>query len=1420
MKAKLRLWLMAYVQLVAAVFVGTAIECTMPRAVRAESSSSATRTATRPTSKPDLFDVLAENESRAVAEVPAIAPNTDDIQSASPDDESAKASVTAEAAPEPSNTAPERVPDLFDLLAEQEARQTRSSEANADRAGSNTAPQTESETTSADSKVAPPAVTDDRTAPSTADTVAADAIAPANAAPPPQAAPAEAADSESVPSSTSQVAPSTTDIKTLSPTAPNEVRILSPQEDASLERPAASIVLQFAVGAQVELRVNDELVDINLIGRTETDSSTDIVLQTWYGVSFQPGFNTLSAQATVNGEAGPEVTRTIKVAGGAESIHVETLEARIPADGRTTATVSGELRDANNLRSRVDATITLNASAGRFVGADHNPDQPGFQVRAVDGRFEAQLQASNAAKIASIQAVTTGMEAFTRIEFSTYLRPSIATGVLDFRIGNRGTNFFDGFRDFLPIEGDYSSEFDFYGAGFATGPIGDWLFTGAFNSDRTLNREGDNTTRLFRGPQTTEQTYPVYGDSSTTEYTTPSKDSLYLRLERSPGVPGAPADFLMWGDYNTEEFALRSQQFSAVSRNLHGFKTNFTFGNFQLTGLFSDDTDGFQRDTIAPDGTSGTYFLSQQLVVPGSEQVTLELEELLRPGTVVQRVVLTRGIDYDIDYDRGSLVFRQPLLRTEIARDIEGIDDGITLERKLVATYQFESDGGNTSIYGGRLVYHFSRDLERESWLGSTYFKENQGTRQFELYGADARIALGTDNEILAEFAHSTNDSDVLGEVSGSAFSLEFNGSLSEQITSRAYWRTADPGFVNDATTSFVPGQTRFGAELRADFSANTTFRLQYDREENFGRAPQVITNLFDALTPLDAPLPGQRVSNSLTTITAGVVQRIGDAELQADYVYRDREDRLATQPLDSASSQLRTRVSAPITNKLTFRALNELSLSDEEDIVYPDRTQIGLDWEIAEDLAIGVAQNWISSGQFGSQNYTSLEIVGNRRYDDNSNLSGRYGITSGINGVQGQGTMGLNHRWALAPGLFADVSYERVTGGYFGVTGAGTQFPTPFITGQGASALGISGGESYSIGLEYTDNPDLKATARFEERSSSSGSNTVISANIDGKLSPSLTGLLRYQQANSASQNLDRLGDTIDLRLGLAYRNPDHDKFNALLRYEYRKNPSIIPETLLLGRGTGSEEHLFALEAIYAPNWRWELYGKYAFRDSTSYLANAFVNNSTVTLGQLRATYRLGFNWDILTEVRWISQPSANYSETGFVTELGYYLNPNLRFALGYSMGEIDDPDFSGSRNGNGLYVGMTVKVNELFNGFGLQKVAPVQQGEATLAAESASTEPASQALASEAATARSPQSSEAEPLSPEDFVPKIDLSAVLDPEAEEDAAETAPQLTRSPSSNSTEAKDADTPDELSLAPSDAGNRKGSTTPAVEEVE
>jgi hypothetical protein len=188
---------------------------------------------------------------------------------------------------------------------------------------------------------------------------------------------------------------------TTAPLAPGEVRILSPSAQTVLDVPAATVTLQYAKDSQVELRVNGVVVPAGLVGRTETDVKTQIVTQTLYGVALKEGVNTLTAQTLTNGTAGPLTSVEVQVRGESKRLTVETVEARIPADGRSTATIQGQLLDDQGNRSNRDAVVTLVASAGEFVGADLDPDQAGFQVQARQGQFTANLRSSLIPKLST-----------------------------------------------------------------------------------------------------------------------------------------------------------------------------------------------------------------------------------------------------------------------------------------------------------------------------------------------------------------------------------------------------------------------------------------------------------------------------------------------------------------------------------------------------------------------------------------------------------------------------------------------------------------------------------------------------------------------------------------------------------------------------------------------------------------------------------------------------------------------------------------------------------------------------------------------------------------------------------------------------------------------------------------------------------
>ncbi len=1095
----------------------------------------------------------------------------------------------------------------------------------------------------------------------------------------------------------------------------NQVEIVNPTSDSVVDVPAITVIVRFPTGANIQLQVNDNTVNDDSIGRTETDPATNLVTQTWYGVPLTEGTNTITVLRS--SDSSILQSTTVEVRGAPTEMTLHTRESKIPADGRSTTTLQGQLLDSNGNISNWDAIVTLNSSDGEFVGVDHVADQPGFQVEAKNGRFTAELQSSLDAHIVQLQAASNGLEAFNQVQFITPQRPSIATGIVDLRFGARGTNFHDSLRDFLPPDGDNAYGLDLDASLFTMGNVGEWLLTGAFNSDRALNEDCRGETALFRQSSgSCTNLYPVYGDDSTMDVTTPSTDNLYLRLERTSPVEGATADYIMWGDYNTEEFANSSQLFTSTSRQLHGFKLNYNLGDLAITGFYGDNVEGFQRDTIAPDGTSGLYFLSRRLVISGSEQVYIETEELDRPGTVIERERLHRNTDYDIDYDRGTLLFEDPVAQTAVG------DFGTVLVRRIVVTYQYEGENTNTNILAGRLQYNFNRDLNQASWLGTSYLRENQGSRNFTLFGADAQISLGESSRLIAEVAHSESDFDLSGPISGSAYRVELDGAVGDWLNGRAYWRSTDAGFTNAATTSFVPGQTRYGVQANIKVSRNTTLRAQFDHEDNNGVAPRPITNLEDLLEPGQNPVPGRQVDNSLTTYSLGLAQRLGDSNLEFDWIHRDRTDRTNPDQLTTSSDQLRTRLTTRLTNKLTLRAQNELNLSSDSDPLYPSRTFFGLDWEFMPGINLALGQVFYGDeGLSDRDSYTIFDISGEHSLGEDTTLRGRF---SSIDGQHLGGSIGIEHGFNLSPGLRLDLGYERTFNSILGGTAAGSQFSQPFAVGTGGSSLGLTNGNTYTVGLSYTDNPDLQASARFEHRDSSENSNTTFNASAVGRLTPAVSALFNYQLNRAANQGISNIGTTSNLKLGLAYRDPNDDRFNALMRYEHRINPGTLPTNALFGRSIDTAEHLFSAEAIYAPNWQWEFYGKYAFRHSQTKInlptdeGGDFVSNNSLHLAQLRATYRFGYSWDMSAEARWAGG-LGDYNEIGYAIEAGYYPTPNMRIYGGYSGGGAYDDDFGVNRSASGFYLGVSAKINSLFDGFGLQDIAPEQQQESTLEPE-----------------------------------------------------------------------------------------------------
>ena len=240
---------------------------------------------------------------------------------------------------------------------------------------------------------------------------------------------------------------------------------------------------------------------------------------------------------------------------------------------------------------------------------------------------------------------------------------------------------------------------------------------------------------------------------------------------------------------------------------------------------------------------------------------------------------------------------------------------------------------------------------------------------------------MGTFGSLVAEYARSENGSELLGNVSGTAFRLEAEGRFGKGVQTRAYWRSVGTGFANDATVSFVPGQTRYGAQVAAAVGSATHLRMQVDHETDKGIAPVPASSLAGQLDPGNTAAQGVAVDNGLTTVSAGVEQRVGKADVSVDIIGRDRTDRLVP-GASGRSSQLQARLSAPLTTRVSFQAQSDVTLSHVADAVETDRTLFGLRYALSPGVDLRLNQQFFRTrpilrpqrDQFGCRHSASVE--------------------------------------------------------------------------------------------------------------------------------------------------------------------------------------------------------------------------------------------------------------------------------------------------------------------------------------------------------------------------------------------------------------------------------------------------------------
>src|SRR5205823_7372537 len=197
----------------------------------------------------------------------------------------------------------------------------------------------------------------------------------------------------------------------------------------------------------------------------------------------------------------------------------------------------------------------------------------------------------------------------------------------------------------------------------------------ADDTDRPINPTAGRD-RLFQ-LDPLDRMYPLFGDSSTRFEAAQSNSKLYARVDHK-------RSYAMFGDFEADMEA----PLLGYARKLTGVKAHLenSRGDFvTVTGARPDTS--FARD-VFPAGSLGIMQLSNGEILPGSENVVLEVRDRRNPEVIISRETLSRSIDYNLDPITGQLFFM---------RYISTFDYALNLTQ-IVVTYEHRARGLGAAV--------------------------------------------------------------------------------------------------------------------------------------------------------------------------------------------------------------------------------------------------------------------------------------------------------------------------------------------------------------------------------------------------------------------------------------------------------------------------------------------------------------------------------------------------------------------------------------------------------------------------------------------------------------------------------------------------------------------------------------------------
>ena len=1082
------------------------------------------------------------------------------------------------------------------------------------------------------------------------------------------------------------------------PVAPGAARIDSPSQDQVILAAAMRLEATVAEGWSVIAQLNGERLSDSLIGERRVDHKNKISSYAFIGISVRPGSNRITVTPiSPEGKAGKAIESNVYGRGPAKRLEIVTEKKELIAGGRESTLVyirafdqwnhpaaddqvlldasSGTLLseacgsdhltspcDTNNI-SLEQSTLHGNLTSGSSLGVENPTTKSGginvgvrpLTLSLSGGEARGYLVAGNAPGNAELHAQMGQNEARGSVRFLPEMRSAILVGMAEATFGRAAPD-----REWQGVHGSMSSRMSFF---FRGSIFGKNLLTLAYDSHRPFHRTAGRDRLYELDPR--DRAYTVFGDSSTRFEEARSNSKLYARLDRG-------SSFLMFGDFNPDQDgtnitapattrATPRAMLTGYSRNLTGIKLhleNDEGDGITLTGARPDTA--FARD-VFPGGSFGFLQLSQIGILPGSENVVLEVRDRRNPEIVISREPLSRSLDYNLDVNSGVVFLLRPISTFDFQLNL----------LQVVITYEYSAHGFTSAVYTGRATKQFKGLGLR---MGASFVNQRQPELgPFYLGGLDFEKSLPRGGMLLVEWAISRGRVAPAGNLlstgltngdhNGQAYRAEltqplpfYQGILKASVTQ------ADSGFLNPFGATVSPGSRRAVAGVDFKFRPTSTLHFGVGQERN----------------------KTENVDNRRLTASMGWTEEL-TSRLRMNFGYDFRKLSGADQT-EISSHLLTIGAEWRPTEKLTFAAKREQNLG-EPDPTYPNQTTLSASYQVNSLTRLFFTQRLasapivpisdVSNTGFAATSARNEMAFGvETKLGRFTTLNSRYQIENGINGKDSFAVIGLANMLPISNTVSLELGFER----------------GQHVTGAGAS---FNGG---SFGFSWLPTKTFRGVARYELRDRN-GFGQAITLGAAGKLGDDFTTLGNFQWART---NVDgRSNSTMSGTAALAFR-PLHSDRGALL-FSYNRR-SLVQDGRPGALATIDRSDTLSTDGLLSLTKRLDFYGRVAVKSGEDGRPDLARVSTLTYMAQGRLQQRFSEHYDVATEFRWLAQPVTGTRRTSLGTELGYWLLPDLRVGVGYNLSSVREPvgNLAAGPGKSGFYFTISSKLSNLFNLFG----------------------------------------------------------------------------------------------------------------------